>query len=143
MDANTTSKEEVEVATGAFIIHNEKVLLATGPKFSNMWTVPGGHLHFKEKMKDCIEREVQEEIGVKINAIEHFSTQEKIVHVIERRERHFIFLNWKCEITEGEPKIDGREFTKFTWMPVKKAIENEKVVESVRDALKIMVKQNG
>ncbi len=140
---------DVEIATGAFIIRDDKLFLATGSKFHDEWVVPGGHLNFRENAKQCIEREVMEEINVKINAIEMFSVTEATHRVVKGRARHFIFLNWKCEVVTGEPKLDGVEFTKMTWMPIEQALIDPKVTGSVKASIKawnekkIIVQYNG
>ncbi len=127
---------DVEVATGAFIIRDGKLFLATGQKFHDEWVVPGGHVNYRENAKQCIEREVMEEIGVKVNAVEMFGVTEATHRVVKGRARHFIFLNWKCELLNGEPKIDGVEFTKMTWMPMEQAARDPKVTGSVKTSLK-------
>ncbi len=134
----TPQEGDVEVATGAFIIRNGKLFLATGPKFHNEWVVPGGHVNFKESSKDCIEREVKEEINVEVEATEMFGITESTNRVIAGRERHFIFINWKCKIVKGEPKVDGVEFTKSTWMPLEQALIDPQVAESVKISLRKM-----
>ena len=133
-------EREVEVATGAFIIHSGKIFLATGSKFHDKWTVPGGHVDYRETSKDCIEREVKEEISVDVKAIELFSVQEAVHHTVKGRDRHFIFLNWKCEIVSGEPKVDGNEFTKMIWMNINEAMKDPNVMPTVREGLKKLVK---
>ena len=147
MAQNTESKMllphegEVEIATGAFIIRDGKIFLATGPKFHDKWTIPGGHIDYRETSKDCIEREVQEEINLKVKALDLFSVQEAVHHTIKGRDRHFVFLNWKCEIISGEQKIDNREFTKMIWMPVKDAMQDQNVMSTVREGLKKLGKK--
>lgn len=131
-------ENEVEVTTGAFIIRDGKLFLATGPKFHDKWTVPGGHVDYRETSKQCVEREVKEELGVKCKAIELISASELTHHMIRGKDRHFIFLNWKCEINE-EPKIDGREFTKKVWMPLKEALDNPDVMPTVKEPLKKLI----
>lgn len=133
-------ENEVEIATGAFIVKNGKLFLATGPKFHDEWVVPGGHLHFKESSKDCVEREVKEEIGIEVKAVEMFGITESLSRRIHGRDRHFVFINWKCEVVTGEPKLDNDEFTKMTWMPLEQALKDEKVTESVRHSLKKMMR---
>ena len=136
---NKISREgDVEVATGAFIVQDGKLFLATGPKFHNEWTVPGGHVNFKENSKDCIEREVKEEIGVDVEAIEMFGITESTNRKIQGRDRHFIFINWKCKILNGEPKLDGKELTKSTWMPLEQVLTDPQVTESVKISLRKM-----
>ncbi len=136
-------KNEVEIATGAFIVRGEKVFLATGPKFHNKWTVPGGHINYQETSKDCVEREVREEIGVEAKACELFHTNEATKHLVGGRERHFVFLNWKCELVKGEPKLDGVEFTKGKWFTFQEALDDPAVMQSVKNCLHKLVETNG
>lgn len=146
MDGNLENKPEakmrkenkVEVATGAFIIRDGKLFLATGPKFHDQWVVPGGHLNFQESSKDCIEREVKEEIGVDVEATVMFAVIEDTNRVIAGRTHHFVFINWKCKILKGEPKLDGIEFTKMTWMPLEQVLTDSHVAESVKASLRKM-----
>ncbi|HII38922.1 TPA: NUDIX domain-containing protein [Candidatus Micrarchaeota archaeon] len=128
-------KNEVEVATGAFIIRNREILLVSGPKFHGKWTVPGGHVEFGETSKACVERKVKEELNVEGKATEMFSSQEATKHNICGRERHFVFLNWKCKIN-GEPKPDGVELTECVWMPLEEALDNTDVMDSIKEGIK-------
>ncbi|MDP3742528.1 MAG: NUDIX domain-containing protein [Candidatus Micrarchaeota archaeon] len=132
-------EDEVEITTGAFIIRDGKIFLTTGPKFNNKWTVPGGHVNYRETSKDCIEREVKEELGIKCKAIELFSVSERTHHTVRGKDRHFIFLNWKCEITE-EPKIDGKEHDKAKWINIEDALDDPEVMSSVKEPLKVLLK---
>lgn len=134
---------DVEVATGAFIVRNGKIFLATGQKFHDKWTVPGGHVNFGETSKACVEREILEEIGIRAKACELFHTNEVTKQLINGRERHFVFLNWKCEVGAQEPKIDGKEFTKAKWFSMKEALEDPDVMASVKECIKKLVEWNG
>jgi 8-oxo-dGTP diphosphatase len=39
-----------------------------------MWDVPGGHVEVGERPHECIIREMQEELGLKLKAFNHFCT---------------------------------------------------------------------
>ena len=130
---------DVEVATGAFIIRDGKLFLASGPKFHNQWVVPGGHVEYRETIQKCVEREVKEETNAEVKATELICVSEDLHKKVNGKERHFVFLNWKCELVNGEPKIDGKEFTKFIWMPLKEALANDNIADSLKEPLKKLV----
>ncbi len=147
MERNTENKMEnkppregdVEVCTGAFIIRDGKLFLATGPKFHDEWVVPGGHVEYREKITDCVEREAKEETSAEVKATELICVSEDLHKKVNDRERHFVFLNWKCEVVSGEPTVDGKEFIKFIWMPLKEALSNPNIANSLKEPLKKLI----
>lgn len=132
-------ENEVEVATGAFIIRDDKLFLATGPKFHDEWVVPGGHIDYQEKIVDCVEREVREETSAEVKATKLICVSEDLHKKVNGCKRHFVFLNWKCEIVKGEPNVDGKEFTKMTWMPIKEALSDPNIANSLKEPLQKLV----
>jgi 8-oxo-dGTP pyrophosphatase MutT (NUDIX family) len=56
-------KKEFEIRCRAVIIHNSK-LLTVRHVGKNFLALPGGHLEFGEDPKECVYREVIEELGV-------------------------------------------------------------------------------
>lgn len=49
----------------AIIVHEGKLLIVQHREASKWFALPGGHLEFKEGIKECLEREIVEELGVK------------------------------------------------------------------------------
>lgn len=47
------------------IIHENKLLVVKHAPESNFTALPGGHLEFKENIKECLSRELIEELGIK------------------------------------------------------------------------------
>jgi 8-oxo-dGTP pyrophosphatase MutT (NUDIX family) len=59
------------------LIQNKKVLITDEHRSGILMTkFPGGGLEFGEGIKDCLIREFQEELGVKINVRGHFYTND-------------------------------------------------------------------
>jgi 8-oxo-dGTP diphosphatase len=61
-----------------FVNDREEVLLilrddATDIPCPNMWDLPGGHVEDGETPRDCIRREINEEMGLELEGIEPFS----------------------------------------------------------------------
>jgi ADP-ribose pyrophosphatase YjhB (NUDIX family) len=53
------------VRSRAVIVHEGKLLIVKHNHQSNFYALPGGHLEWGEGMKECLEREIIEELGVK------------------------------------------------------------------------------
>ena len=65
----------------------------------NLWELPGGKLHTKEKLSDCLKREINEELNIKINNIAK-------VGIIKHQYSHFkiIITLFRCKYKSGEPR---------------------------------------
>jgi 8-oxo-dGTP diphosphatase len=107
------------------------VLIAKRPKGAHLegfWEFPGGKREKGESLKDCLEREIEEELGVKVKAgeelltVEHeYGTKAVSLHV------------FNCTCFEGEPKclqvqdirwVEPAGLGKYTFPP-----PDEKVIE--------------
>ena len=112
-----------KVGVGVMIFKDNKVLLGhrhSDPRKADSelqgegtWTMPGGKLDFKEDLKDCAQREVFEETGIKIN-----KEQIKIISVTNdtAADAHFITIGFLCEDFEGDAKImEPDEITEWKW----------------------------
>lgn len=66
------------------------------------WELPGGKVEKDEDPRDCLVREVMEELGIEIQVGE-------IVESIFHRypERSILLLFYKCQWVSGEPKTLG------------------------------------
>ena len=49
----------------AIIIHDGKLLVVKHPHDTSFAALPGGHLEWGEDVKECMDREIIEELGVK------------------------------------------------------------------------------
>jgi 8-oxo-dGTP diphosphatase len=88
--------------TAGLIWKHGRVLIAKRPKGAHLegfWEFPGGKREKGESLKDCLEREIEEELGVKVKAgeelltVEHeYGTKAVSLHV------------FNCTCFEGEPK---------------------------------------
>ena len=112
-----------KAGVGVMIFKNDKVLLGHrhyDPRKADSvlqgegtWTMPGGKLDFKEDLKDCAQREVFEETGIKIN-----KEKIKIISVTNDTvtDAHFITIGFLCEDFEGDAKImEPDEITEWRW----------------------------
>ena len=59
--------------TCALIIENRKLLITQNNSTSDhpfQWEFPGGKIKPKEKIKDCIVREIHEELNIEVNILQ-------------------------------------------------------------------------
>ena len=116
-------KKFPKVGVGVMIFKDDKVLLGyrhRDPRKADSelqgegtWTMPGGKLDYKEDLKDCAQREVFEETGIKIN-----KEKIKIISVTNDTvtDAHFITIGFLCEDFEGDAKImEPDEITEWEW----------------------------
>ena len=130
----------VEVV-GSAIIENEKgeILLFRSPKWSNKWTMPGGHIEPGEKIEDALLREAEEETGLKLKPIKIIAFGELIGSKDFHRPAHFIYFDLLCKIGGGEIKLDNQELIEYRWVKPDEALKidlAESYDQTINDYLK-------
>src|SRR3989344_5322385 len=104
------------LVTAAIIEDNGKYLITQRPKEAHngmRWEFPGGKLDFGEDPRECLEREIMEEIGIKIKAEEIL---EYSSHVY-KGEKHIVLLGFKCKYLSGT--IKKLNINDFAWATLK------------------------
>ena len=105
------NKKQITV-TAAVIWEDGKVLITQRPKgvhLEGFWEVPGGKMKETETLEQCMEREIMEELGIRIRVEkELFET----VHEYESKvvELHF----FHCAIVKGS--ASPKEGQKMKWV---------------------------
>ncbi|AGC67049.1 hypothetical protein Cst_c00160 [Thermoclostridium stercorarium subsp. stercorarium DSM 8532] len=105
----------------AIIRKNGKILICkrgAGGNCGHLWEFPGGKQEDGETLTECLERELNEELGVKIRVKGVFDT---VVYRYPDREIFFTFFN--AEIEEGIPCPTVHEEIK--WVTPKELTEYE------------------
>ncbi len=95
-----SGKFRIEVGA-ACILRNGKYLIQTRPigkSFVGQWEFPGGKREKGESFRDCVKREIQEELGIDVSVRPHFC---EILLEFERTELLLRFH--RCQIQQGEP----------------------------------------
>ncbi|MBR9692391.1 (deoxy)nucleoside triphosphate pyrophosphohydrolase [Candidatus Woesearchaeota archaeon] len=80
------------------------------------WEFPGGKVEFGEDPRSCLEREIEEELKIKVRAGALF---EYSSHVYDEK-KHIILLGIHCDYVSGE--IQKHDIADFAWVtPAKMA----------------------
>ena len=138
---NNQSNQKPGVGFGVMILKEGKVLLGhrheNPEKASSLlhgegtWTMPGGKLHFQEKLKEGAVREVFEETGIKVKGLEVISISNDIV-----QDAHFVTIGFLCKDFEGEAKVmEPDEITEWKWfdlnnLPSPLYFPSEKIIKN-------------
>lgn len=88
------------------LIRDGQILLSYETKI-DQWLIPGGGLEEGESIKECCERELREEAGIRVNAHTHFLTLEEYYHEFYFKSHYFLceYVS-DCEraLTEAEKR---------------------------------------
>jgi len=100
------------IVTAALIVNDGKVLVTkrrADVPYPHLWEFPGGKLEPSEDPRDCIVREIREELDMEVNAA-------AVYDVIYHRypERTVLVLVYRCRWLSGVPI--NREVAAHRWM---------------------------
>jgi phosphoglycolate phosphatase len=106
-----------------FNARNEALMIRTH-KWSDKWGIPGGKIKWGETSGAALRREILEETGLKITAIE-FALVQDCIHSKEfYKDAHFVLLNYTCRCAGRSPKVvlneEGRE---YRWLKLADAMK--------------------
>jgi 8-oxo-dGTP diphosphatase len=104
------------VAAGLIYRDDGKLLIAQRPAGKHgafKWEFPGGKIEENEDPRDCLVREVREELGVEVSV---GSVIETIFH--HYPERSVLLLFYRCKWVKGEPQ--PLECHAFDWADPKR-----------------------
>ncbi|MBN1500512.1 MAG: NUDIX domain-containing protein [Spirochaetes bacterium] len=100
-------KRKIRVRVGAVIINDRRVLLIEhikdGKKY---WLVPGGGVKFGENLKEALERELKEELSIKITVNDLLFSSDSIS---KNENRHIINLYFSCQHEFGNLQLGDDE----------------------------------
>jgi NAD+ diphosphatase len=100
------------------LVRREKeLLLARAPRFpKDMYSALAGFVEPGETLEQCLEREVYEEVGIKVRNVRYFASQPWPFP-------HSLMIAFFAEYCSGEIRVDGTEIEDAKWFDVK-TLEN-------------------
>jgi len=97
----------------AIIRRDDKILICkrgAGGNCEFLWEFPGGKQERGETLEECLERELKEELGIKIRINGVF---DETTYKYSDREISFTFFN--AEISEGEPVLSVHQEIRWVY----------------------------
>lgn len=89
--------------------HEADILLARAQRFPTaMFSVLAGFVEVGETLEECVEREIYEEVGIKVNNIQYFGSQPWPFP-------HSLMIAFTAEYLEGEIHTDTTEIAEAGW----------------------------
>ena len=109
----------MKLVTAAIIIENNEILIArrsSKSKLPGFWEFPGGKIEGDETPQECLERELEEELGIKSKAKE-------IIKESRYKYSHgeFLLLAILTKLLNHEFKLTAHD--KVRWIPISKLLE--------------------
>ena len=125
------------VAVGAIVFKDNKILLVRRgkPPARDLWAIPGGSVKICETLQRAAEREILEETGITIQALEPVFTFDYIERDDSGGARfHYVIIDLTAEYVKGALKA-GDDAAEARWVS---SIEmaNLKVSSKTRELLK-------
>jgi phosphoglycolate phosphatase len=105
------------VATVGALIHDGmgRVLMIRTHKWGHRWGIPGGKIERGESSTDALRREILEETGLTLGAVEFALVQDSIDSPEFMRPAHFILLNYVAHALTTEVSLND-EAEEFRWV---------------------------
>jgi nucleoside triphosphatase len=120
------SQEYPEATVGGLVVRQDgKVLLVKSHKWSGLYSVPGGHVEFGEKLEDAVVREVAEETGLRVKPRQLLLVQDAVYAAEFYRPKHFIFFDYLCDLVSGDVRLDREELQEYAWLDPVESLQLE------------------
>ena len=125
------------VGVGAFIEKNGSVLLVKREHEpgKGKWSLLGGLVNLGEKIRDAIKREVEEEVGLKVDVVNIVDVFDSIEYDDKGRVRfHYVIIGFMVKAIGGEVR-GSEEASQVKWFNVEE-LKNLEMTSTTRKLLK-------
>jgi len=112
----------IHVTATGLVVKDGRVLLGkrtSTVRFAGMWDAFGGHLVPCEEPSNALVRELEEELGIKVDRPLFLGIYEDIDPTSRDLFRHYLFLVTRWD---GEPRITNEEHSEIRWFTPGEAI---------------------
>jgi len=112
-------EEQIEIIVRALLVHKNKVLICHNPKKPpSFFYLLGGHVEKGETLRNALNRELSEEIGVKSNKAKLLDVSENF-YKDWQGEHHEINFLYEINITNSPDTITSKEkHLKLKWINI-------------------------
>lgn len=95
--------DKINVRVYVALIQNQKVLALQEEYVGEiLLKFPGGGLEFNEGVIDCLRRELEEELNIKVKNISHLHTQENFIQSKFRENEQLLSIYYQAEMVDPE-----------------------------------------
>jgi len=108
---------KITYVSSCLLKKSSKILITSRPKgkfLSGFWEIPGGKLFNYESFEDCVVRELQEEIGVKVD-----KKDLKNIDLVTHRYKNNIIIMMIYLVEYWSGKIKLKEKQQLSWITSK------------------------
>ncbi len=129
------------VGVGAVIIRDGKILLVKRGNEPNkyMWSIPGGIVKVGESLIEALKREVEEEVGLKVEVGDVACVSEEIVEENGKIRFHYVIIDFFADVVGGnlKPNSDALD---AKWVPLND-VNSLETVDFVKKLVKKIVEE--
>lgn len=136
--AKSTEKKRIEVAVG-ILLRGDEFLLGSRPQgkpYAGYWEFPGGKIEAGETVEQALKRELEEELGVSIDA-----ASVEVWRVTEHDYPHgLVRLNW-CKVRSWSGEFEMREGQQVAWQNLPPTVEP--ILPGAFPVLEVLAQERG
>lgn len=104
-----TTYPRISPAVITAILKDKRILLAHARHFKgNMFSLIAGFVEPGETLEDCVQREIMEEVGIKVKNIRYFGSQQWPFP-------NSLMIGYVADYESGEIAVDGEEIVEAGW----------------------------
>lgn len=133
---------KLNVRVAGIIIHNNKILVHKDIN-SDHYALIGGRVKIGEDSENALKREIQEELGKKVDIIKYISTIENFFDMKNSKYHEILFI-YQAEFIEDEDKkieytlknIEGKDHLHYEWIDLDKIEQYPLLPKAIKGILK-------
>ena len=132
---------KLNIRAAGVIIHNNKILVHKNTN-SDHYAIIGGRVEIGEDSKKTVKREIQEELGKKVEITGYIATIENFFNMKGSKYHEILFIHKAEFLNEKDKKIEytlknieGKDNLKYEWLELEKINEYPLLPKMVKEIL--------